>query len=474
MYDLSKCGSSPVCQKPPCENQSDDFQARLLKVLDTKVFGHDVVKRKLVTALWWNNRRVHHLESGLDGDLIPMKCNVLFAGDTGLGKTYTLKTAAQSCGVPFHAATATSFSSVGYVGLNVEDLIAGLLRVANGNIALAERGIVFLDEVDKLRKRTGIRCVEVGCEAVQQALLAMLEGTTVMVPWNKELIPVNTAGITFVGAGAFVGLPLDPTQPRHIDGARLIAYGLIPEFVGRFSVRVPLFPFTEDELKKLLLECDSSPLRRLQYLFQHHGIDLVADKEWVATMVGRALQMATGVRGLHEVVSDATFELMGSLPDLEARGSKKVALDRRLLKGQGHTSSPTRAVTRRAEPPAETDVLGPHTSEPPTPTPPEVRTRNDGGWEVDGSTGERRGVLRSATHVLDAGREALRRFAEWTRQVRGRAAFVFAVFVTAILLGWTLSTRNTSTGGLSASKEVPAPSTQKREPLIPELYEEVP
>src|SRR5207247_1379709 len=105
---------------------------------DRKVFGHDLVKKKLVTALWWNHRRVHHLASGLDGDLIPMKCNVLFAGDTGLGKTYTLKTAAQSCGVPFHAATATSFSSVGYIGLNVEDLIAGLLRVANGNIALAE------------------------------------------------------------------------------------------------------------------------------------------------------------------------------------------------------------------------------------------------------------------------------------------------------------------------------------------------
>jgi ATP-dependent Clp protease ATP-binding subunit ClpX len=308
------------------------------------IVGQRTAKEKLAGALWYNAHRLALIRAGQDGERLPAKQNVLLAGPTGTGKTFLARRAAALCGVPFFATSAASYSAAGYVGLNPEDMIGGLLAAAGGDVARAEAGIVFLDEVDKIRTRDFGGQDDVGGKAVQQALLPFLEGTTALLKKGDDRLPVRTGGITFIAAGAFAGLDetirrhlrggydideeaLDEEDVRHLCGEDLIRFGLIPEFVARFPVRVGLVPLDREGLTRLLRQSGSSPLRQTAHLFGLHGIELRVEDAAVEAVVELALEEGTGARGLQEVVLDRLVPLINSLPELLADGVARVIVD---------------------------------------------------------------------------------------------------------------------------------------------------
>ena len=320
--------------------------AHLVARLDECVVGQNVAKQKLAGALWWNRYRRLLIASGVDGKTLPPRRNVLLAGPSGTGKTLLARSAAELFAVPCFCTSATSYSRVGYVGLNPEDMIAGLLQLGGGDVAAAEAGIVFLDEVDKLRKRDLGGQDDVGGDAVQQMLLTLLEGSTVLVkkPGGEEKVPVDTSGITFVASGAFAGLEdvvlrrlrrghdvedssLDEEAYRHLSADDLVGYGLIPEFVARFPVRVGLVPLDRARLECLLREFSTSPLRQAIHLFGLHGIELAVEDSAVEALLDLALAENTGARALAEVLDDRLLHVINSLPELIDQGITRVIVD---------------------------------------------------------------------------------------------------------------------------------------------------
>lgn len=297
---------------------------RLLEHLNNEVHGQKWAKEKLTDALAWNQERLRLIRQGVEANDLPAKANILFVGPTGCGKTLIASTAAKHCKLPYHYATATEFSAAGYVGRNVDSLISGLLEAAGGNVAAAEKGIVFIDEVDKIRKRNFGGQDDVGGESVQHALLTLLEGTVVSVGTQS----VDTSGITFVAGGAFtsVSATIGAEGERQFEAEQLIRFGLIPEFIGRFSVRVGLAPLTAADLRTLLLECRSSTLWKTKNLFKRHGVELVVDDAVIDDIIARAERMGTGARSLDEMVKDRCLGLMSRVMELQRRGVKRVFL----------------------------------------------------------------------------------------------------------------------------------------------------
>lgn len=307
----------------PSERTGLDPQ-KLLEHLNNEVHGQKWAKEKLTDALAWNQERLRLIRQGVEANDLPAKANILFVGPTGCGKTLIASTAAKHCKLPYHYATATEFSAAGYVGRNVDSLISGLLEAAGGNVAAAEKGIVFIDEVDKIRKRNFGGQDDVGGESVQHALLTLLEGTVVSVGTQS----VDTSGITFVAGGAFtsVSATIGPEGERQFEAEQLIRFGLIPEFIGRFSVRVGLAPLTAADLRTLLLECRSSTLWKTKNLFKRHGVELVIDDAVIDAIIERAERMGTGARSLDEMVKDRCLGLMSRVMELQRRGVKRVFL----------------------------------------------------------------------------------------------------------------------------------------------------
>jgi ATP-dependent Clp protease ATP-binding subunit ClpX len=305
--------------------------------LDERIVGQQAAKQKLAGALWWNRYRRALLAKGVDARSLPERQNVLLAGPTGTGKTLLARAAAELLGVPFLATSAPSYSAAGYTGLNPEDMITALVQVAGGDPARAETGIIFIDEVDKIRQRDLGGHDDVGGKSVQQALLAFLDDTSALIKKSgDEKIAVPTGGITFIAAGAFVGLEEvrerrhdgdndhEEAGHRHLSSEDLIEYGLIPEFVARFPVRVGLLPLTRRQLDQLLRQ---SSLARYTELFRLHGIDLCVDDAAIDVLLELALLEGTGARALHEIVSDRLLHVFNSLPDLLAEGINRVIID---------------------------------------------------------------------------------------------------------------------------------------------------
>ena len=318
--------------------------------LDQHVIGQDRAKIVLSVAVTNHFKRINH------GGIDLQKSNVLMIGPTGTGKTLMASTVARYLNVPFVIADATTLTEAGYVGDDVESLIARLYTAANGNIEQCQRGIVFLDEIDKISRKSESATVtkDVSGEGVQQALLKLVEGTKCRIPASgskksnqQDTIEIDTTNILFVASGAFVGLEkivqsrkqgtaigfnsnlttehvvLDQVAPDD-----LVKFGMIPEFVGRFGSYVTLQELTKNQLISILTEIHNNFIGQYQWLFDQDGIDLKFDAESLDLIAEQTLQTKTGARGLHNELERILLPHMFDLPRYSKQNILQVTINK--------------------------------------------------------------------------------------------------------------------------------------------------
>ena len=322
----------------------------IMQYLDEHVVGQTQAKRVLSVAMVNHYKRISR--SGTD----IQKANLLMIGPTGTGKTLLARTVARYLDVPFVIADATCLTEAGYVGDDVESMIARLLSAANGDVTACERGIVFLDEIDKIARKSESATVsrDVSGEGVQQALLKLVEGTRCRVPApgsrkgpGSDMVDVDTTNILFIAGGAFVGLERI-TQNRvqgtamgfaaNIGAAAsteitvvpddLVRYGMIPEFVGRFCTYVGLQDLSKSELIHILTGVRGNLVAQYQWLFEEDGIDLEFDTESLDLIAERTLQTRTGARGLHNELERVLLPHMFDLPRYRKQDIVKVMINK--------------------------------------------------------------------------------------------------------------------------------------------------
>ena len=322
----------------------------IMQYLDEHVVGQTQAKRVLSVAMVNHYKRISRPGTDIQ------KANLLMIGPTGTGKTLLARTVARYLDVPFVIADATCLTEAGYVGDDVESMIARLLSAANGDVTACERGIVFLDEIDKIARKSESATVsrDVSGEGVQQALLKLVEGTRCRVPApgsrkgpGSDMVDVDTTNILFIAGGAFVGLE-KITQNRvqgtamgfaaNIGAAAgteitvvpddLVRYGMIPEFVGRFCTYVGLQDLTKPELIHILTGVKSNLVAQYQWLFEEDGIDLEFDTESLDLIAERTLQTRTGARGLHNELERVLLPHMFDLPRYRKQDIVKVMINK--------------------------------------------------------------------------------------------------------------------------------------------------
>ncbi len=325
--------------------------------LDEYVVGQEQAKKVLSVAVYNHYKRI---TAAAENDIELEKSNILLVGPTGTGKTLLAKTLARMLDVPFSVADATALTEAGYVGEDVENILLHLIQAADFDIQKAERGIIYIDEIDKIAKSGNNVSItrDVSGEGVQQSLLKILEGTVSNVPPQggrkhpeQQYIQLDTTNILFIVGGTFVGLT-DIISKRigrktigfgaanedrrdrstsellnQVAAEDLVQFGLIPEFIGRLPVLSPLDPLDEDALVRILSEPRNALVRQYQRLFEMEGAELEFEPEALKEVARLAKARDTGARGLRSIVEDVMLDVMYELPEMEGKGKHVVTAD---------------------------------------------------------------------------------------------------------------------------------------------------
>lgn len=344
-YNVIAQEDAPAAQVAQNINTKNLTPKKIVEHLNQYVIGQEDAKRTIAVAVYNHYKRLS--EPVVDGTEIS-KSNILLIGPTGSGKTLIGQTIAKLLDVPFVIADATSLTEAGYVGDDVESILQRLISAADDDVEKAARGIVFIDEIDKIAKRNAGTSItrDVSGEGVQQALLKILEGTNARIPQNgprknpnEPMNYLDTKNILFICGGAFVGLDKisedkEKTAMGFVGGKNgetrkvvtnlrnkvkpeaLAEFGLIPEFIGRLPVACKLKELDREDLKKIMTEPKNAVYRQYQALFMQEGVELVMTDEAIMQVVDIAIEQKTGARGLRSIIEEVLIPVMYELPDM--------------------------------------------------------------------------------------------------------------------------------------------------------------